>query len=348
LKILVTGGFGNVGRSVVEACIASGHEVTIFDTPFALDHARNGLLALLKKRWSSCRIILGDIRTASHINRALSSIEGGPDAIVHLAALIPPESDRNETKAWDINVNGTKALLEAASLAQKKPRFVLASSIAVYGDRLKDFWIGTDDQAKPSDIYSKTKIECESMVKASGLEYVILRLSYVVWSKWFPFDPLLFSMPPQTKIEIIHTDDAGRAFASAAVNPLAASRTFNIGGGQACRTIFRVYLDRIFLHFGLGVSSFLPDSAFAPDDFHCGWYADSDEANRLLEFRSKSLEDFYEEVRWEKRFLRPLVRGIAPFVRRWLRAKSPFIKENPRHRASCTQVLSLPSKQEKL
>ena len=348
MKILVTGGFGNVGRSVVEACIASGHEVTIFDTPFALDHARNGLLALLKNRWKSCRIVLGDIRVANQIERAFSSIEGGPDAIVHLAALIPPASDKNETKTWEINVNGTEALVEAAISAQKKPRFVLASSIAVYGDRLKDFWIRKEDEVQPSDIYSKTKIECESMIKASGLEYAILRLSYVVWSKWFPFDPLLFSMPLQTRIEIIHTEDAGRAFASAATHPLAAGRTFNIGGGQSCRTMFRVYLDRIFLHFGLGVSSFLPDSAFASEDFHCGWYADSDEADRILEFRSKSLEDFYEEVRWEKRFLRPLVRSIAPCIRRWLLQKSPFIQEKSRYRAGYTQVLSQPSKQGRL
>lgn len=331
MKVLVTGGFGNVGRSVVAACMAKGDEVAVFDSPKALARGAKGLKSLIRGRWGSSPLYLGDIRDEAALSKALEAA-GWPDAVIHLAALIPPAADRDEKRTWDVNLGGLEALVAAALRAPRKPRIVLASSIAIYGDRISDFWIGVDDPPAPTDPYGETKVACEALLKKSGLEYSILRLSYVVWAKWFPFDPLLFSMPPETRIEIIHTEDAGRAFASAAREKEAVGKIFNIGGGQGCRTGFRVYLDRIFLYFGLGKSDFLPDEAFASGGFHCGWYKDSDRAEEVLKFRSKTLEDFYEEVRWEERFLRPLVRLASPVAKTWLRRKSPFLSRRARAR----------------
>jgi nucleoside-diphosphate-sugar epimerase len=336
MKILVTGGFGNVGRSVVAACIEAGHEVAIFEKKTALKRGGRGLGALLRGRWKGCSIFFGDIRSPADLDRALDSIPDGPDAVIHLAAIIPPYSDRNETLAWDINVGGTQALIDACLRRERRPRFILASSIATYGDRVADYWISSTDPLAPSDIYSKSKIACETALRCSGLDFTILRLSYVVWSKWFPFDPLLFSMPLSTKIEIVHTQDAGRAFASAA-SAAVSGLTLDIGGGASCRTTFRVYLDRIFLLFGLGGSDFLPGEVFARGGFHCGWYKDSDRAEELLGFRRKSLEDFYEEVRWEERFVRPFTRLAGPFIKRWLLAKSPLLAEKRRDQARNSQ-----------
>jgi len=337
MKVLVTGGFGNVGRSAVAACLAAGHEVTIFEIKGALKRSGRGLGALLKGRWKGCRIVTGDIRSPSDLDRALAAVPGGADAVIHLAAIIPPASDRHEDLAWEINVEGTKALVAACLRLERRPRFVFASSIAIYGDRVENCWITTSDPLQPTDIYSRSKVACEEVLRASGLDFTILRLSYVVWAKWFPFDPLLYSMPLATKIEIVHTQDAGRAFAAAAASTAVSGRTLDIGGGASCRTTFRVYLDRIFLLFGLGGSNFLPDEAFAGGDFHCGWYRDSDEAEQLLGFRRRSLEDFYEEVRWEERFIRPLVRVAGLFVRPWLLAKSPRLRVKARSRAKNSQ-----------
>ena len=337
MKIFVTGGFGNVGRSAIAACLEAGHEVTIFERKDALKRGGRVLAALLRGRWKGCSLILGDLRSPKDLDRALGSVSGGPDAVIHLAAMIPPASDRNEDLAWEINVGGTQALVDACLRLEKKPRFVFASSIAIYGDRVTNYWIFSSDPVRPSDLYSRSKVACEAVLRGSGLDFTVLRLSYVVWCKWFPFDPLLFSMPLSTKIEIVHTQDAGRAFALAASSASASGLTLDIGGGSTCRTTFRVYLDRIFLLFGLGGSDFLPDEAFARENFHCGWYGDSDEAERLLGFRRKSLEDFYEEVRWEERFIRPLARLAGPSIKRWLLAKSPLLQEGRRVRAESIQ-----------
>lgn len=324
MKILVTGGFGNVGRSAVNACLAAGHSVTILESPSALKRAKSGLQRIIRTRWRQCGFVFGDIRSPEDVKKALSSIEGGPDAIIHLAAILPPASERDERRTMDINTGGAKNLVDACRTLGFSPRLVLASSIAIYGDRLTDFWIGAEDAVRPSDFYSRSKVDCEKLVRESGLDFVILRLSYVVWAKWLPFSPMLFAMPPKTRIEVVHTEDAGRAFASAAATPGVEGRTFDIGGGALCRTNFRSYMDRIFRYHGLSDSGFLDDSYFAAGDFHCGWYTDSDEAEEKLHFRSKTLEDYYEEVRWDRRWLAPLIWLVGPVARKWLAMMSPF------------------------
>jgi len=316
MRILVTGGFGNVGRSAIAALLAAGDSVTVLETATG----RNRRLAKTCAR--GCRVLFGDIRDAETARLAVE----GQEAIVHLAALIPPGADRAPELARAINVGGTARLLEAAEASPARPHFVLASSISVYGDRVFDYWISVGDRLEPSpgDEYGRTKVEAERLVRESGLPFSILRLTYIVWRKKLSLDPLMYHMPLATKIEICHTEDTGRAFAAAVRRPAALGATFDIGGGAACRTTYREYLDRMFGLFGLGDAGFLPEEAFAASGFHCGWYADSDEAERALGFRRKSLEDYYGEVREEARWKKLGATLVRPILRRALLAKSPF------------------------
>lgn len=329
LRVLVTGAFGNVGRSTVEACLAEGDEVTILEA----DTKRTRAVArTLARAWAkggaSPRIELGDIRDPELCLRLVP----GQDAILHLAALIPPAADRRPELAWEINVGGTAKLLAACAQASAggspPPRFVYASSIAAYGDRVEDYWITTGDPLAPSpgDEYAKTKIEAEARVRASGLPFVILRLAAIMSRKKLDPDPLLFSMPLRTKLEICHTEDTGRAFAQAARRDGVLGGTFDIGGGASCRTDYGSFLDKMFGLIGLGGIRRFPAAAFATAGFHCGWYADSDEAERRLGFRRKSLEDFFVEVAEETRSIKPLAALAAPLIRARMLAASPFYK----------------------
>jgi nucleoside-diphosphate-sugar epimerase len=319
MKVLVTGAFGNVGRSTLSALLAAGDEVSVLEA----DTRRNRKLG---KSWSRrCRVFFGDVRDPSAARRAIE----GQEAVIHLAALIPPAADRNPELTRSINIGGTANLIAAAKDRESPPRLVLASSVAAYGDRLARPWISTEDELEPNadDVYGQTKVEAERLLRESGLPFVVLRLSYVIWSKWIKKDPLMFHMPPATGIEACHTEDTGRAFAAAARLPAALGLTFDIGGGTACRTSFRAYLDRMFAFFGLGDSRFLPDEAFASSGFHCGFYTDSDRAEEVLHFRRKTMEDYYAEVERETRALRPWAAFVAPIIKRRLLAESPFLKK---------------------
>lgn len=341
MQVLVTGGFGNVGISTVNALLSAGHRVCIFEHPSAKKRSSKRLRMLRAQHGSRFVVFYGDITDTQAIAAAfaegfcfdrpdsLSDAASDPSsapgfAVVHLAGVIPPLTDRSPDLAERINVGGTRALISACRALPEPPRLVFASSIALYGDRLAAPWISVSDPLRPNDPYSLSKQACEALVKESQLEWTILRLSYVVSSDWLPFDRMMFEVPPQTRLEVIHTEDAGRAFASACSEASAAGRIFNIGGGPACRTIYRAYLDRLMRCFGLGNSSFLPDELFAKGHFHCGWFIDSDEAEKVLRFRSKTLEDYYSEVQWRTRFLRPALNLAGWAARPWIRSLSPY------------------------
>lgn len=325
-KTMITGGFGNVGRSTVEACLAAGDAITIVEAESPKNRRVGRALA---RRWKRSgippRIIYGDIRDPEAARLAVV----GQDAVIHLAALIPPGADRHPDLARSVNVGGTANLLAACAALPLPPRFVFASSVAAYGDRLADFWIRASDPLRPSagDEYGRTKVEAEALVRGSGLPFVILRLSAIMSGRKLDPDPLLFSMPLATKLEICHTEDTGRAFARAARKDEALGRTLDIGGGEGCRCEYRGFLDRMFRLLGIGGiggRSGLPEAAFASSGFHCGWYADSDEADALLGFRRKRLEDYYAEVSRRTRWFRPLATLVAPLVRSRLLAASPY------------------------
>ncbi|MEN6492227.1 MAG: NAD(P)-dependent oxidoreductase [Rectinema sp.] len=323
MRVFVTGGFGNVGMSTVRALLSFGHDVCIFEHPSARSRRQKRLRELLRDGRDKLRIFYGDITDAGALSEAMACA-GGPDAVIHLAGIIPPLADREPKLASRVNVGGTRALLEVCKLLDRPPRVIFASSVALYGDRLATPWISIQDPVAPNDTYSVTKNECEALLRASGLEWVILRLSYVVSSDWLPFSPQLYDVPPATRLEVVHTEDAGRAFAKASDSTQSAGRIFNIGGGPGCRTTYRAYLDRLMRYFGLGSSSFLPDGLFAKGKFHCGWFTDSDAAESLLHFRSKTIEDYYSEVSWRMRAVRPLGSIAAWAVKPWIRSLSPY------------------------
>ena len=66
-------------------------------------------------------------------------VDGRPDVIVHLAAVVSGEAEADFDKGYRVNLDGTRTLLEAIRAADGyRPRLVFASSIAVFGAPLPD------------------------------------------------------------------------------------------------------------------------------------------------------------------------------------------------------------------
>ncbi len=319
--VLVSGAFGNVGRSVLLACASLGITVRIFEIPSRSN--KKTAQRLLPTQQEGSQICWGDIRNAASVSEAME----GVDAVIHLAALIPPAADRNPALAHSINVGGTANILSAIAASPKRPRLVFSSSVAAYGDRVKDNYIKTTDALHPcaDDEYAKQKVECEALVRQSGLDWVICRLSYIVWRKKLSMDALMYRMPLDTSIELCHTLDTGMALARAALCDEAVGKTFNLAGGTSCRTSYRAYLDSMLHLFGLGGIGFLPEEAFSALGYHCG-FMDTLEAQALFGFQKLSLKDYYREVALEARPLRFLVLLFRPVIRAAILAKSPFLR----------------------
>jgi nucleoside-diphosphate-sugar epimerase len=287
MKILLTGAFGNVGLSTLKELLNKDYAVRVFE----VNNRKNRKIA--KKFKNRVDIIWGDLRNKEDVNIAVQN----QDVIIHLAAIIPPLADANPNLAESVNVGGTKNLLKAIKVQGQKPRLLFTSSVAVYGDRRYNPMIEETDPLAPSkgDYYAITKISAEKLIRESGIDFAIFRLTYITSTEKLNMDPLMFHMPLDTSIEICDTKDVGLALVNAIECDEVWGETFNLAGGKKCRITYREYLNDMMDIFGLG-RNFLPEEGFAEKDFHCG-YMNTDKSQDLLDYQKHTLEDYYGEVK---------------------------------------------------
>lgn len=313
LSVLVTGAFGNVGESTVLALVASGHHVVAYDLP----SRRNRLRAPLLRR-RGVEVVWGDVTDAHDVSAAVGRV----DAVAHLAALIPPGSDRDPALTRRVNVEGTRVVATAAATAARRPRLVHASSLSVYGrtQHLPPPRQVTDPVA-PFDAYGRTKAAAEEVVRGSGADWVLLRFAAVLPLRLpLVIDPLMFEVPLSDRVEFVHTRDVGVAVSRACTHPDVVGRTLHVGGGPGCQLLQREVIARPLDLLGVGM---LPDEAFTTEPFHCDWL-DTTESQRLLAFQRHTFDDYVGALRRRYGWRRPLVRAIAPMVRRAMLRNSPY------------------------
>ena len=303
MKVLLTGGFGNVGLSTLKELLNKDYSVRIFE----VYNRKNRKIA--KKFKNRIDITWGDLRNKEDVNTAVQN----QDIIIHLAAIIPPLADANPGLAESVNVEGTKNILDAIKKQSHKPKLIFTSSVAVYGDRLYNPMIEVSDPVTPSrgDYYALTKISAEKLIRESGVEFAIFRLTYITSSDKLNMDPLMFHMPLDTSIEICDTKDVGLALVNAIECKEVLGEIFNLAGGNQCRITYREYLNDMMEIFGLG-KNFLPEEAFAKKGFHCG-FVNTNKSQNLLKYQKHTLEDYYREVKRRigpKKYFMPAIKWI--------------------------------------
>lgn len=336
MQILLTGAFGNVGLSVLSELLQRGFFVRIFE----LKSKRNVKIAEQIKNSHNVEIIWGDLRNYSDVLKAMKNV----DYVFHIGAIIPPLADKFPQLAEAVNVGGTKNIIDAAKAQTNPPRLLYTSSISVYGDRRENPFIKTTDPLKPSpkDLYGNQKMRAELMVRNSGLEWCVFRLTYITSMDKLDLDPLMFEMPLETCIEICDTKDVGLAVVNTIENELVwgKGKIFNIGGGAACRTTFGEYLITMLELFGLG-KDILPADAFSHEEFHCGWL-DTVESQQILKYQRTTLESYYAEVKHKARFTRFFATLFRPLARVIILNRSPYFKRlNRKTRLRSRKLLSI-------
>jgi UDP-glucose 4-epimerase len=156
-RILVTGGAGFIGSRFADDVITSGADVHIVDNFFT------GKEKLIPDEATLSEI---DIR-----DDEFSTIMGNfePDAIVHLAAIhYVPYCNENPKTAFDVNVMGTRNVLNATKNYEDIDNFVFASTAAVYPAMKGP--LSEDGETDPIDIYGETKLIGEDLVKLYAQE----------------------------------------------------------------------------------------------------------------------------------------------------------------------------------
>lgn len=142
-KVLVTGGCGYFGSSLVRHLLDHGHDVRIFDLVDDVDPDLG----------RDVDVVIGDIRDRSAIDRAVAGI----DVAYHNVAQVPLA--RDPELLTTVNVNGTRNLLDAA-VAAGVGRVVHTSSSAVFGVP-RELPVLTSTPLSPAEAYGRAKAEAE-------------------------------------------------------------------------------------------------------------------------------------------------------------------------------------------
>lgn len=171
-RVLVTGGCGFLGSHLVERLVADGMVVTVFDS------MRAGSIENLSAVANQVRLVQGDIRDRAAVEAALHQAE--PHVVYHLAANASvPGSVEDPAYDFEANAVGTFVLLDAMRRLSMKPRVILASSGAVYGQPDR-FPITEDFPLRPISPYGYSKLCAEHIARmfldVYGIPTVIARI----------------------------------------------------------------------------------------------------------------------------------------------------------------------------
>lgn len=162
MRVLVTGGTGFLGRKLGEALARRGRlssadgkeheisEIVLFD--------RAGPEAPFTDR--RIRVVTGDITSADDIATVITPDTG---SIFHLAAVVSGEAEQNFELGLRVNLDGTRAILDACHRLSSAPRLIFTSSMAAYGGELPAV-INDTTPINPQTSYGNQKAACEFLV----------------------------------------------------------------------------------------------------------------------------------------------------------------------------------------
>jgi nucleoside-diphosphate-sugar epimerase len=299
-KVLLTGASGSMGGEAFKELLRRKDK---YDVRLLLRPSKKNKKAFSKYEGQDCiEIVWGDLSRLDDVLKAVNGVEH----VLHPAAFISPEADRNPRLCNQCNRVGTENVVEAI---KRQPNganditLVSVGSVAEYGDHLPPLhWIKVGDPLMPSvgDYYATTKMAAERAVIESGLKHwAIMRQTWIAIADLLSLmDPIMFHQPPNTHIELITGADAGYGLVQTLECPDDFyGRVYNMGGGPSCRFVYSDYLERFFKLFGLGdYRKILPRNWFGIRNFHCGWYEDSWILNEYLGHWRHSYDDQVKQV----------------------------------------------------
>jgi nucleoside-diphosphate-sugar epimerase len=218
-KVFVTGGSGFVGQAVIEALLARGYSVNALTNHRKIDLGGDRV-----------EPIPGGLFDQAAIQKGMA----GCAAVIHLVGIIMEKKSKGVTFSR-IHYEGARSIVDAAKASGIK-RYVHMSAL------------GTRPDAKSN--YHKTKFLGEEYVRASGLDWTIIRPSMIhgprgefmqmeaAWARRqkppFLFMPYFgrgaLGLGGAGKLQPVYVNDVARAFVEALENPKTIGEVYLLGG----------------------------------------------------------------------------------------------------------------------
>lgn len=182
-RVLVVGGAGYLGSTLVPMLLNGGYQVRVLDS---LLFGKSSLDAVA--RHPNFELIPNDVRDIQAVVQSMR----GCDAVIHLAAIVgDPACEENPQLAAEINRAGTRMLIDV-SRGQGVRQFLFASTCSVYG--ASDYLMDEHAQVAPISLYAQTKIDSEELLleaRTSEFHPTILRLA------------TLFGISPRPRFDLV-------------------------------------------------------------------------------------------------------------------------------------------------
>jgi nucleoside-diphosphate-sugar epimerase len=235
MQVLITGGTGFIGTRLALESLRRGHRVRVLGQRNTDTEAGN----IRELEAQGVEVIRGSVTDPDLVAQAI----GGSEIVFHLAAA-QHEMNVPDRHFWNVNVDGTRNLLEA-SLRSGVRRVVHGSTIGVYGALAGE--IDEDSPCRPDNIYGITKLEGEKTAVAfqDRLAVVVIRIPEV----YGPGDRRLlklFRAVARRRFYVIgaghnlhhpiYVDDLVDGLLLAATHTTATGRTFLLAGKEAVST----------------------------------------------------------------------------------------------------------------
>lgn len=290
--VLVSGGAGSVGRRVARRLQREGHVVRVFDLP-DLDYTDLEDTSGLEDT-SSIEIIRGDITLTDSVRPALENI----DAVIHLAAVLPPASEENRDLTLEVNVAATLRLAEEMNRLAPTAPFVFSSSVNTYGDTTDNKPpVTVHDAQHASNVYAESKIAAEKGLREISPGAIILRISGISVPE-FREPPAVWPFASDQRIEFVHRDDVVTALCSSVSEEGARGQVFNVAGGTSWRKTGRSFVKDYYDLLGVPVE----EASFQESPGFFDWY-DTTQSQRALRYQNSSYADYLQQIRAELQHL---------------------------------------------
>jgi nucleoside-diphosphate-sugar epimerase len=134
MNILVTGAAGFLGRRLIEALLERG---TLSDRQGVTQRIRNivafDVVPLAGIDDARVRVVCGDIADPQVLD---GLVDAHTDSIFHLAAVVSSQAEQDFDLGMRINFSATQQLLERIRQVGTCPKWVMTSSVAVFGGQL--------------------------------------------------------------------------------------------------------------------------------------------------------------------------------------------------------------------
>lgn len=239
MRILITGGGGYLGTTLVRALIDARQKVTVLDR---FDHGTQPLLSAVARSHSLVSVVRGDVCDPGALAQALTAA----DAVVHLAGIVGyPACDADPYEADRTNVEGTRLL---CAKLEGRP-LLFASTGSTYG---KVNGLAVESQPiSPLTRYGRNKAEAEGFVRdAGGVSFRLATLYGTSCRMRWDLLPHTFTKVAATtgvlhlyegtaKRTFLHVKDAAAAFVEALAlkgrpygGDLSPGHVYNIGRPQ--------------------------------------------------------------------------------------------------------------------